>query len=86
MVSVKEEMTAAETCKSRLQELNKWCQHLKEVDTSSSAATLWKKKQLDKMLVEYFLRLRKLFQFFLNKMKIFKIIITLLFKYFFKYS
>ena len=43
-------MDAAKGCKRRLE-------HLKELDTlSSAAANQWKKKRLDRMLVEYFLR------------------------------
>ena len=43
-------MEAAKGCKRRLE-------HLKELDTlSSAAANQWKKKRLDRMLVEYFLR------------------------------
>ena len=48
--SIGEEMEAAKGCKRRLE-------HLKELDTlSSAAANQWKKKRLDRMLVEYFLR------------------------------
>uniref|UniRef100_T1J0Z8 E3 ubiquitin-protein transferase MAEA n=1 Tax=Strigamia maritima TaxID=126957 RepID=T1J0Z8_STRMM len=48
--SINEELEAAQVCKRRVD-------HLKEYDnTNSNAFTLWKKKRLDRMLVEYFLR------------------------------
>ena len=43
-------MEAAKSCKRRLE-------HLKELDSlSPAAANQWKKKRIDRILVEYFLR------------------------------
>ncbi|CAH1783401.1 unnamed protein product [Owenia fusiformis] len=48
--SIKDEVEAAQACKRRLE-------HLKEFETlSPSAAVQWRKKRLDRMLVENFLR------------------------------
>jgi len=48
---MEEEAGAAQTCKRRLS-------HLEEYETlSPTAQQLWKKKRLDRMLVEYCLRL-----------------------------
>ena len=48
--SVQEEIEAAKICKRRLD-------HLKENDSPVEATvSLWRKKRLDRMLVEYFLR------------------------------
>ena len=48
--SIGDEIDAAQACKRRLD-------HLKEFERlPPSGATQWKKKRLDRMLVEYFLR------------------------------
>ena len=48
--SVHDEIEAAKACKRRLD-------HLKENDNSNQVnVNLWRKKRLDRMLVEYFLR------------------------------
>ena len=51
--SISDEMDAANVCKKRLEHLKDYC--LKG-NSNEAAATQWKKKRLDRMLVDHFLR------------------------------